>query len=283
MKTRRSLISLLATAVIAALSLTGCKKESNYVESDDEGQSREGSEAYAAENEGGRGEGGARGGRGGFERNSGPEIALPAEGEKVSFAKHVAPIMLTQCGRCHIEDNKGELDFKTYASLIKGTPDGPVLIPGKPDDSPFITLLEDGEMPPRGGPVDVKYIKVLRDWVAQGAHFDGEDKGTLLTSMVPEGMRPGGGGRGRGGFPNPMDSDKNKDGKLAKDEVSGFMAQRFDRIDADKDGFITEAELQAMRERFRSGRGGGGGGGGGDETAGTDVNADPEKQTSPKQ
>lgn len=102
----------------------------------------------------------------------------------------------------------------------------------------------------------------------------------MLTSMGPEEMqRVGRGvGGGRGGFPNPMDSDKNKDGKLAKDEVSGFMAERFDRIDADQDGFLTEAELQTMRERFRAGRGGGGS----DETAGTDVNADPEKQVFPK-
>jgi hypothetical protein len=292
MKTKLPFLPFFTTAAIAALLLTGCKQEPQYSESDQEKESREGLEAYAAEMEGGggggfRGGGGERGGeegggRGGFDRGGGsPEIAMPADGEKVSFVKHVAPILLTQCGRCHIEDNKGELDFKTYATLIKGTPDGPVITAGKPDDSAFITLLEDGEMPPRGDPVDAKYIKVLRDWVAQGSTFEGADKDAMLTSMVPEGMRSGGGGRGgpggggRGGFPNPMDSDKNKDGKLARDEVSGFMAQRFDRIDDDKDGFITEAELQAMRERFRAGRGAGGGG---DETSGTDVNADPEKQ-----
>lgn len=65
----------------------------------------------------------------------------------------------------------------------------------------------------------------------------------------------GGGGRRR----NPMDSDKNGDGKLAKDEVSGFIADRFDEIDADKDGFITEAEIQERRNQRRGGKGGGGG------------------------
>jgi hypothetical protein len=71
----------------------------------------------------------------------------------------------------------------------------------------------------------------------------------------------GGGGGGGGGRFDPMASDKNGDGKLAKDEVGGFMAERFDEIDTDKDGFITEAEIQERRKN-RGGGGGGGGGGG---------------------
>jgi hypothetical protein len=75
-----------------------------------------------------------------------------------------------------------------------------------------------------------------------------------------EGPGEGGGGGGGGRF-DPMASDKNGDGKLAKDEVGGFMAERFDEIDTDKDGFITEAEIQERRKN-RGGGGGGGGGGG---------------------
>jgi hypothetical protein len=76
-----------------------------------------------------------------------------------------------------------------------------------------------------------------------------------------EGPGEGGGGGGGGGRFDPMASDKNGDGKLAKDEVGGFMAERFDEIDTDKDGFITEAEIQERRKN-RGGGGGGGGGGG---------------------
>ena len=39
-----------------------------------------------------------------------------------------------------------------------------------------------------------------------------------------------------------MDADK--DGKLAKDEVKGKLSERFDTIDTDEDGFITEEEFE---------------------------------------
>ncbi|WP_405382254.1 EF-hand domain-containing protein [Maribacter sp. LLG6340-A2] len=38
--------------------------------------------------------------------------------------------------------------------------------------------------------------------------------------------------------------DKNEDGQLAKDEVKGPLQNGFDKIDLDKDGFITEEELE---------------------------------------
>lgn len=38
--------------------------------------------------------------------------------------------------------------------------------------------------------------------------------------------------------------DANEDGKLAKAEIEGRLEKDFDKIDADKDGFITEEELK---------------------------------------
>lgn len=45
-----------------------------------------------------------------------------------------------------------------------------------------------------------------------------------------------------------QDADKNGDGKLDKAEAvasNALLAQRFESIDADKDGFITPAEIRA--------------------------------------
>jgi hypothetical protein len=64
-----------------------------------------------------------------------------------------------------------------------------------------------------------------------------------------------GGGQG-GGMRNLMSNDKNKDGKVSRDEAPEGMQNFFDRMDANGDGFIDQAELDARR-------GGGGGGGGG--------------------
>lgn len=66
-----------------------------------------------------------------------------------------------------------------------------------------------------------------------------------------------------------MQNDANGDGKLAKDELPAQLADRmFDRADANKDGFIDKAELEAfakaggMRGGGQGGQGGQGGPGG---------------------
>ena len=61
-----------------------------------------------------------------------------------------------------------------------------------------------------------------------------------------------------------MDNDKNKDGKLTKDEMDSDRSKRFfDRADADKDGTVTDEEVKKAVASFsrgggrkRSGRGG---------------------------
>ena len=71
----------------------------------------------------------------------------------------------------------------------------------------------------------------------------GRAQGSGNSSSRKPGNRPGAGG--------PMPArilaryDANKDGKVAKSEANGKMAERFDRMDADDDGFVTEAEIKA--------------------------------------
>jgi hypothetical protein len=54
--------------------------------------------------------------------------------------------------------------------------------------------------------------------------------------------QPGAGGAG-GPF---QQRDTNHDGKLTRDELPAAL---FDKLDADKDGFVTEAELAALWRR----------------------------------
>lgn len=67
---------------------------------------------------------------------------------------------------------------------------------------------------------------------------------TISTAQPPE--------KSREGQPAPivermMAYDKNKDGKISKDEVPEERAQRlFQRADANKDGFVTREELTAL-------------------------------------
>ena len=69
---------------------------------------------------------------------------------------------------------------------------------------------------------------------------------------------------GRGGMNSQQmvqrmfQNDKNSDGKLSRDEVSGRLLQFFDRMDADQDGFVTREEAQARMSAGRGGQGRGG-------------------------
>src|SRR3954454_15162850 len=83
--------------------------------------------------------------------------------------------------------------------------------------------------------------------------------------------------RERGGARAPADDvngfvarmmafDKNKDGKLTRDEITDERLQRlFDRADTNKDGTVTREELEALaaKEVQGGGRGQGGPGGAG--------------------
>jgi len=64
-----------------------------------------------------------------------------------------------------------------------------------------------------------------------------------------------GAGRGRKGPPSPealmARMDKNKDNKISKDESEGKLAEDFDRLDIDKDGVLTIAELPKAKPRKR--------------------------------
>jgi HlyD family secretion protein len=81
----------------------------------------------------------------------------------------------------------------------------------------------------------------------------GSDAGKQGAGGAPTGGRPGG---GSGRSMDLMKFDKDKDGKISKDEVPSQMASFFDQMDTDGDGFIDKAEIDALRKRF----GGGGGG-----------------------
>ncbi len=78
--------------------------------------------------------------------------------------------------------------------------------------------------------------------------------------------QPGGERGQRGGGFDPQsiidrimeNDDKNNDGKIAKDEAGDRMKDRFDSIDGDGDGFITQDELKKSFSNMRGGQSRGG-------------------------
>ena len=112
----------------------------------------------------------------GSQPNSKPVIsttpAIPVSGTpgNVSFAKDIQPILQTTCVSCHGGDRISRgLDMRTYASLITGSQNGAVVLPGNADKSLFIQSVESGQMPKRGGPLTSSQISLLVQWVNSGA------------------------------------------------------------------------------------------------------------------
>ena len=88
----------------------------------------------------------------------------------ISFANDVQPILNARCIKCHgVERVKEGLDLQSYDNLIAGSNNGPVIEAGNADNSLFVQLIVEGEMPNRGDPVTPAELQLITDWVNQGA------------------------------------------------------------------------------------------------------------------
>lgn len=110
--------------------------------------------------------------------------AMSADGEAVSFVDSVAPILVKQCGRCHVRGNRGDFSTASYNALMQSTH----IASGLADESRLIEVIVDGDMPP-GGNFPEKDLEILKKWIAQGARYDGDMPNqniSMLTSDPPE-------------------------------------------------------------------------------------------------
>lgn len=113
--------------------------------------------------------------------------------DEISFTKDVAPIISAKCGKCHVSASRGRYGIKSYEALMKSDS----VEARKPDDSYFIEVIENGEMPKGGLKVSDSELKTLRQWISEGAKFDGDDKSQMISASAG-GARGGAGGSTRG-------------------------------------------------------------------------------------
>jgi Planctomycete cytochrome C len=104
----------------------------------------------------------------------------------VSFSKEIAPWLVSQCSRCHIDAKRGNLSLATFADVMKGSNAGVIVFAGDPKGSRLVEVLETGDMPRGGGKVSPENIEKLKKWITEGANFDGADSSVTLKSLVPE-------------------------------------------------------------------------------------------------
>ena len=98
--------------------------------------------------------------------------------EPMSFKEDVFPIFVGRCIQCHqpgVEDFETHgLDLSTYEGTMKGNKLGPMVIPGDPDTSNLIWLLDWKASPELRMPHGKKRLSrcdrdAIRAWIKQGA------------------------------------------------------------------------------------------------------------------
>ncbi len=109
---------------------------------------------------------------------AGPALAAGGAAAPVSFKEDVLPIFKVHCASCHGPGGPGTkasgLDLTTYASVMKGTKYGPMIIPGDPENSNLLWLLDWRASPQLRMPHDKQQLPVgerdtIRTWIRQGA------------------------------------------------------------------------------------------------------------------
>lgn len=104
--------------------------------------------------------------------------ACAQQAAQISYSQDISPILRGWCVSCHQPGGQGYqasgFNVTTYEDLMKGTKFGPMVIPGQPDASSLVALIEGRTSPQISMPHGQKPLpSCLRDeiwsWVFQGA------------------------------------------------------------------------------------------------------------------
>src|SRR5882672_1152493 len=87
-----------------------------------------------------------------------------------TFEKDIRPILKAHCFDCHGEGEKlkGGLDLRLQRLMLKGGDDGAVIVPGKPEKSLLLKLVQSGEMPKRDKKLTPEQVAMIKLWIATG-------------------------------------------------------------------------------------------------------------------
>ena len=114
----------------------------------------------------------------------------PTEQELVYFETKVRPLLVQHCYECHSGDAKtvqAGLRLDGVHWIDKGGDSGPLVVPGKPDESLLIESVryESYEMPPRAQLPDAD-VDALVKWVEMGAPWPAETDDTVMEAITSE-------------------------------------------------------------------------------------------------
>src|SRR5215472_2597145 len=116
--------------------------------------------------------------------------AVTQGADEPSYAKDVAPIFASNCAGCHGGNAKmGNLSLDSYDSLKQGGHSGPVIVPGKSEDSRLyllITKKAQPAMPLSGTPLSEGEIEIIKQWIDAGAKPPRAGEAMPARQVVPD-------------------------------------------------------------------------------------------------
>jgi hypothetical protein len=118
-------------------------------------------------------------------------LAMSDNAAVVSFRSDIAPILIDNCLACHgPKKAEGGYRVDTYHELLKAGDSGEVPIATAPDQASEllrrIVSDDDSErMPAESEPLTPEQVQLVRQWIAAGGTFDGEDAHQSLAFVVP--------------------------------------------------------------------------------------------------
>jgi mono/diheme cytochrome c family protein len=148
-------------------------------------------------------------------QGAGPIAQLASDRDGIDFfEERVRPLFATRCAGCHMGGMKSQLDLGSRENIARGGAMGPILVPGKPDESRLIRALrhEPGApaMPPGQPILPELEIATVADWIRRGAPMPGANSANvqvpgsewwafqpIRTRSVPNTQHP---------TPNPVDA-----------------------------------------------------------------------------
>lgn len=119
--------------------------------------------------------------------------AVPGSGTAaLTYEKDILPIFKKNCAKCH---GGGKMKGGVSIEIADMKADvGRIIIPGDPRDSMIYEVLASpsikNKMPPKGGPLDIKDIDKVRDWIKSGAAFRGDAKAKDDPASSGLGVKP---------------------------------------------------------------------------------------------
>ena len=140
---------------------------------------------------------------------------------QVSFTSDIRPLLEQSCWKCHgASVQLSKLDLRTREGVLKGGQRGPSIVPGKADESRLYRLVSGLEKPamPLDGKLTAAQIALIKDWIDQGAVWEGAAPSATTAALTVEEMPISLEARRYWAFQKPVRSG-------AASSIDGFLEQ----------------------------------------------------------